>query len=129
MPSEISVERTKEPRPHPPESELKFGRVFTDHMLLLDWQDGDWKSPRIVPFGPLSISPAAAGIHYGQSMFDGLKAFRGDDGKLRIFRMDRHAARMAEGAARLCMPSLDPAMLRQLLVEFVRLERDWIPSS
>jgi branched-chain amino acid aminotransferase len=130
MSLEITVERTQKPSPHPPESDLKFGRVFTDHMMLVDWEEGaGWKNARIVPYGPLSISPAAAGVHYGQSMFDGLKAFRGDDGKLRVFRIDRHATRMSEGAARLCMPSMDPALLRRLLVEFVRVERDWIPSS
>ena len=130
MPLEISVDRTPNPQPHPPESELKFGRYFTDHMLLLDWEEKTgWKNPRIVPYGPLSISPAAAGVHYGQSMFDGLKAFRGDDGKLRVFRLDRHAARMSEGAVRLCMPSMEPAMLRELLTAFVRVERGWIPSS
>jgi branched-chain amino acid aminotransferase len=130
MPLAIALERTKQPRPRPPESELRFGRYFTDHMFLLDWEEGaGWKNARIVPYGPLSLSPAAAGIHYGQSMFDGLKAFRGDDGKLRVFRLDRHCARMSEGAARLCMPAIDPGLMREAVLEFVRIERDWIPSS
>jgi branched-chain amino acid aminotransferase len=130
MPLAIALERTKQPRPHPPESELKFGRVFTDHMFLADWEEGmGWTSPRIVPFGPLSFSPAAAGLHYGQSMFDGLKAFRGDDGKLRIFRLDRHCARMKEGAARLCMAEVDTELMRQAILELVRVEREWVPSA
>jgi branched-chain amino acid aminotransferase len=108
--------------------------VFTDHMFLADWDGGDgggggWNNPRLVPFGPLSLSPAAAGLHYGQSLFDGLKAFRGDDGKLRIFRLDRHVARMADGATRLNMPPPDPELLRQAIIEMVRLEREWIPSA
>src|SRR5678816_580528 len=80
MSPRITLERTSRPQTRPPDSELKFGRVFTDHMFLLDYKDGaGWKNPRIVPFGPLSFSPAAAGLHYGQTMFDGLKALRGGD--------------------------------------------------
>src|SRR5438034_7313714 len=83
MSSRISFERTARPQTRPPDSELKFGRVFTDHMLLLDYKDGaGWRNPRIVPFGPLSLSPAAAGLHYAQTMIDGLKALRGLDGKV-----------------------------------------------
>jgi branched-chain amino acid aminotransferase len=130
MAATFPVQRTGTPRPHPPDSELKFGRFFTDHMFLLEWAEGGgWKNPRFVPFGDLSFSPGAAGIHYGQALFDGLKAFRGQDGKLRVFRLDRHAARMAEGAKRLCMPSIDAELMRQAVVEFCRLEREWVPSS
>ena len=130
----IPIERTKQPRARVAEGELKFGRVFTDHMFLADWEGGErlpaaWKNPRLAPFGPPSLSPAAAGLHYGQSLFDGLKAFRGSDGKLRIFRLDRHVARMAEGANRLNMPSIDPELLRQAIIELGRLEREWIPSA
>ena len=130
MPATIPVQRTRAPRPHPPDGELKFGRFFTDHMFLLDWEDGGgWKNPRIVPFGDLAVSPGAAGIHYGQALFDGLKAFRGQDGKLRVFRLDRHTARMAEGGKRLCMPSIDPELMRQAVIELCRVEREWVPSS
>jgi branched-chain amino acid aminotransferase len=130
MASRFRIERTKTPKPHPPDDELKFGRVFTDHMVMIDWEEGaGWKDPRIVPFAPLSLSPAAAGIHYGQSMFDGLKAFRGADGKLRVFRLDRHVARMHDGARRLCMPSVPVELMREALVELVRLEAAWVPAS
>ena len=130
MSAAFAIERTRTPSPHPPDSELKFGRVFTDHMFLCDFAEGSgWQNPRIVPYGPLALSPAAAGIHYGQSLFDGLKAFRGEDGKLRIFRMDRHCARMTEGATRLNMPPMDIPLMRQAITELVRLEREWIPSS
>ena len=126
----IPIERTGAPRPRPKDEDLKFGRVFTDHMFLLDWQEGSgWSNPRIVPFGPLSVSPAAAGLHYGQSMFDGLKAFRGADDKLRIFRLDRHLARMAEGASRLCMPAIDQELCRDAILGFVKLDADWVPTS
>jgi branched-chain amino acid aminotransferase len=130
MPPTFPVQRTRTPRPHPPDGELKFGRFFSDHMFLLEWEEGGgWKNPRFAPFGDLAVSPGAAGIHYGQSLFDGLKAFRGADGKLRVFRLDRHAARMAEGAKRLCMPSIDIELFRQAVTEFCHLEREWVPSS
>ncbi|HEY0707084.1 MAG TPA: branched-chain amino acid aminotransferase [Polyangia bacterium] len=130
MSREFPVERTRTPGTPPPAEDLKFGRVFTDHMFLCDWQEGTgWHNGRIVPFGPLSFSPAAAGLHYGQSMFDGLKAFRGTDGQLRVFRLDRHLARMAEGAKRLCMPSIDATLFREAVLQFVRLEKDWVPSA
>jgi branched-chain amino acid aminotransferase len=125
----ISIQRTTRPKQSPPAAELKFGRYFTDHMFLLDWEDGAWKDPRIVPFGPLSLDPAAACLHYAQELFDGSKAFRGQDGKLRLFRVDRHTARMAEGARRLCMPVFDPAHHRQALLELVRVDASWVPSA
>jgi branched-chain amino acid aminotransferase len=126
----ISFERTTTPKSHPPDGDLKFGRVFTDHMFLLDYREGaGWQNPRIVPFGPLAISPAAAALHYAETLFDGLKAFRGVDGKIRIFRLDRHCARMADGAARICMPPINKELMREAILELVKVERDWIPSS
>src|ERR1700681_1715812 len=111
----ISIERNPQPRARPRDEDLMFGRIFTNHMLLMDWDESaGWRDARIVPFGPIAFSPAAAGLHYGQSLFEGLKAFRGADGRCRIFRLDRHCARMAEGAARLCMPGLPPEMLSEL---------------
>jgi branched-chain amino acid aminotransferase len=130
MSARIALERTSQPQTRPADGDLKFGRVFTDHMFLLDYKEGaGWKNPRIVPFGPLSFSPAAAGLHYGQTMFDGLKALRGADGKVRVFRLDRHCARMAEGAATLCMPAIDRELMREAVLEFVKTEKDWVPSS
>jgi branched-chain amino acid aminotransferase len=128
--SRIPVQRTTKPATRPADGDLKFGRVFTDHMFLLDYEDGrGWYHPRIVPFGDLSVSPAAAGLHYGQAIFDGLKAFRGGDGKLRLFRADRHCLRMAQGAARVCMPAIDTELAREALVELVRVEQEWVPPS
>ena len=128
--SRISVTRTDHPSPRPPDADLKFGRVFSDHMFLMEYEDGrGWLDPRIVPFAPLSFSPAAAGLHYAQAMFDGLKAFRGPDGKIRLFRADRHCLRMAQGAVRICMPAIDTELMREALVEFVKVERDWVPAS
>jgi branched-chain amino acid aminotransferase len=130
MASRIAFQPTTSPKSHPPDNDLKFGRVFTDHMFLADYHEGNgWQNPRIVPYGPIAFSPAAACLHYAETLFDGLKAFRGVDGKTRIFRLDRHCARMHEGSARLCMPPIDKELMREALIEFVRAERSWIPSS
>jgi branched-chain amino acid aminotransferase len=130
MPLSISVQRTTSPSPRPADNDLKFGRTFTDHMLLVDYADGrGWNNARVVPFGPLTMSPAAACLHYAQAMFDGLKAFRGADGKVRIFRLDRHAARMADGTARLCIPRLDPQIIKETLLALVREDREWVPKA
>ena len=126
----IALSRTEKPRPRPADAALKFGQDFSDHMFLQDWHQGvGWTNARIVPFGPLSFSPAAAGLHYGQAMFDGLKAFWGEDGRIRIFRLDRHCARMAEGAKTLCMPSVDVAQMREAILRLVALDRDWVPRA
>lgn len=130
MAYEISIERTSRPTTRPADADLKFGRFFSDHMFLADFEEGvGWNTPRIVPFGPLLLSPAAAGIHYGQSLFDGLKAFHGQDGALRVFRMKRHAARMAEGAQRLCMPEVPEALFEAAVTELLKVDRGFVPPS
>jgi branched-chain amino acid aminotransferase len=128
--SNIPVTRTNQPRPRPPESSLGFGRHFTDHMFVMEWtsQKG-WHGDRVVPYGPFSIDPAAAALHYGQAMFEGLKAFRAQDGRVRLFRLDRHTRRMEAGAPRLCMPSPPPERLAQGIRAVVSADKDWCPSS
>jgi branched-chain amino acid aminotransferase len=117
-------------RPKPKDHELGFGTVFTDHMFVADFQEEKgWYDPRIEPYGPLSLDPAAAVLHYAQAVFDGLKAFRGKDGRVRLFRPQKHVERMNLSAQRLCIPELDPELGLQSLVELVRLEQEWVPSS
>jgi branched-chain amino acid aminotransferase len=115
----------------PADADLVFGRAFTDHMAIVDYDAdrGGFYEPRVVPYGPLSLEPAAAVFHYSQELFDGLKAFRGADGKVRLFRLDRHCRRMHDGAPRLCMPSIDEALMREAILTLVRVDRDWVPSS
>lgn len=128
---DIEIERTRAPRPKPTKtSELGFGRVFTDHMVRMDYAEpGGWEAPRIVPYGSLVLEPAAAVLHYGQAMFEGLKAFRTRSGRVHLFRPDRHCQRMSAGAPRLGMPSPDPALLQELINALVSLDRDWVPSA
>lgn len=128
-PTAIALQRTTTPRPRPAETELGFGKYFADHMVVLDYQvPQGWGEPKIVPYGPLTLDPAAAALHYGQEMFDGMKAFRQQDGRVALFRVNDHARRMSAGAPRLGMPSIDPAVMRDALVALVGVDKDWVPS-
>ena len=113
----------------PPDAGLKFGTAFTDHMFLMDYVDGrGWVSPRIEPYHALSLDPATCVLHYAQAVFDGLKAFRGADDVVRIFRPDRHAHRLNQSCARLCIPALDPVLVERSLHALVALEQRWVPK-
>lgn len=127
---EITIQRTTSPKPRPPEAELGFGKVFTDHMLTIQWSIGrGWHDPAIVPYGPIALDPAASVLHYGQEMFEGMKAFRGADGKVRLWRLMRHCQRMAAGAPRLCMPAMAPEEMARAIEAIVRVDADWVPSG
>jgi branched-chain amino acid aminotransferase len=113
-----------------PQGDLGFGRHFSDHMFLSEWtSDGGWAHPRVVPYAPLAIDPAAAVLHYAQALFDGFKAFRGTDGKVRIFRIDRHAARIADGLSRMCMPALSTERIMEAVRALVAADLSWVPAS
>ncbi len=130
MSEPIRITRAAIRKPKPKDKDLGFGTIFTDHMFLADFQEEKgWYDPRIEPYGPLSLDPACAVLHYAQAIFDGLKAFRGQDGKVRLFRPQKHIERMNASARRLCIPAMDPAFALQSLVTLVGLERDWVPSS
>src|SRR5690606_3398851 len=101
---------------------LPFGKVFSDHMLVMDYADGEWKSPEIVPFGPLSMHPATSAIHYGQSIFEGLKAYRMDNGEVAIFRPDMNGKRFEESCERMCMPEIPEKVFVELVRKFVEVE-------
>ncbi len=125
----IRIEAAPALRPVPSGDSLRFGQVFTDHMFLAAYADHRYHDARVVPFAPLTLDPAAAGLHYGQTIFEGCKAFRGDDGKLRIFRLDRHIQRLSRSAARLCMPAPDAALARAAILELVRADQRWVPET
>lgn len=108
---------------------LPFGRIFTDHMLSMDYRDGAWQKPEIVPFGPLSIYPGNATLHYGQAIFEGMKAIRAKDGRITLFRPELNAKRFNESSLRLCMPTIEEDLFIELVKAQARFERDWIPQS
>jgi branched-chain amino acid aminotransferase len=129
-PPTFAVHLSATRRPRPKDEDLVFGRVFTDHMAVVDYEaERGFYEPRVVPYGPLSLDPAAAVLHYGEALFDGLKAFRGVDGRVRLFRVDRHSKRMHDGAPRLCMPAIDEQLVREAVLALVRVDRDWVPST
>ena len=126
--AQITVQRTTQPKPRPADAALSFGRSFTDHMFMLDYdQRSGWHDPRVVPYQPISLDPATCVLHYAQSVFDGLKAFRGDDDVVRLFRADAHAARLNRSCARLCIPQIDPALIEASLEAAVAADLDWVP--
>lgn len=127
---DIRITKTKTPKSLPPESELGFGKYFTDHFFLMDFvPERGWQDARIEPYGPLAIDPAASVLHYGQAMFEGLKAFRGVDGKIRLFRAQANANRMVTGAPRLCMESPSEAQMLEAFCALVKMESHWVPSG
>ncbi len=128
---EIKIKRAVNLRKNPlDESELGFGDIFTDHMFLMDHEPGKgWCNPRIEPYGPLSIDPAAMVLHYGQEVFEGLKAYRGRDGSLYLFRARDNFLRLNRSAARLCMPEVDMGLTMEALKRLVLLDKDWVPRN
>lgn len=108
---------------------VKFGRVFTDHMLIMDFIDGEWKTPEIVPFGNLTFHPALLSIHYGQSIFEGMKAYRTEAGKPVLFRPDLNAKRFAYSAKRMDMPEISPELFTFCVKEFVSQDKEWVPEK
>ncbi|MBI2203224.1 MAG: branched-chain amino acid aminotransferase [Candidatus Rokubacteria bacterium] len=128
MTNGITITRTTTAKPKPKDSDLAFGTEFTDHMFLMDYEEGKgWKDARIEPYGPLSLDPATAVLHYAQSMFEGLKAFRGQDGKIRLFRPQKHVARLNRTAQLLCIPTIDPDVVLKSWTTLVDLDREWVP--
>src|SRR5919198_4611762 len=126
----IDIRRTTSLKPKPDDATLEFGTIFTDHMVLQEYiAERGWSAPRIEPYQPLSFDPAAAVLHYAQAVFDGLKAFRQPDGRVRLFRPQKHLERLNHSARRMCIPPLDPDQALRALVELVGLERDWVPST
>ena len=108
---------------------LPFGNVYTDHMFMADFTGGEWTNLRIVPYGPIMVSPATPAIHYGQSIFEGLKAHRGPSGEALVFRPTANLHRMNRSAERMCMPAVPEEMFMESLRHLIALDREWIPSS
>lgn len=112
------------------ESKLVFGKQFTNRMFVMEYNTGKgWHSPRIQPYGPFSLDPAALVLHYAQEIFEGLKAFRRADGNIALFRPTDNFKRFNLSARRMCMPELDVDFCMKALRELLQLEQDWVPHS
>lgn len=126
----IPVQRTAQSRIKEVDfNNLEFGKYIADHMLVADFVDGKWQDPSIVPFADIPVSPAMLSLHYGQSIFEGMKAFWMNDGNINIFRPHKHHARLNRSLDRMCMPVVSEAMFLQSLHTLVELDKDWIPTS
>ena len=106
---------------------LEFGKVFSDHMLVADYRGGEWQEARILPFGDLSVSPANSALHYGQAIFEGMKAYPTAGGGVSLFRPLDNWARLNASAERMCMPAVPEELFMQGLKELVRLDAPWLP--
>ncbi|MDZ7881066.1 MAG: branched-chain amino acid aminotransferase [Saprospiraceae bacterium] len=106
---------------------IPFGKTFSDHMFTVDYADGAWKNPQIVPFGYMALHPANLAIHYGQSLFEGMKASKMLDGTPALFRTNMHVERLNASARRLCMPEVPAELFKEALEMLVDIDRDWIP--
>ncbi len=128
---DIKYNLTDSPKEKPAKgANLGFGHVFTDHMFVMNYTEGKgWHDPRIEPFHEISLSPAAMVFHYGQEMFEGMKAYKGDDGKVYLFRPDMNAKRANKSNERLCIPQIPEEDFVQAVEELVRVEKDWIPTD
>ncbi|HMJ71353.1 MAG TPA: branched-chain amino acid aminotransferase [Cyclobacteriaceae bacterium] len=126
----LQIEKTKQSRIGEVDFQnLEFGKVISDHMIVSDYRDGSWEAARIVPFGDLRMSPAMLSLHYGQSVFEGMKAFQMKDGRINIFRIHRHHERLNRSLSRMCMPTISEDMFIQTLHALVDFDKAWIPKT
>ncbi len=108
---------------------VPFGKVPTEHMFIAEYKNGTWSGARIAPFHDITLSPLALCLHYGQTVFEGMKAFVTDDGKINIFRLDKHYDRFCKSLDRMCMPRVPENLFREAMHQLVSLDGDWIPTE
>ena len=108
---------------------LPFGKVFSDHMFLMEYADGEWKKGEIMPFQNISMHPAMSAIHYGQSIFEGLKAYRTINNEVNIFRPDMNAKRFAESSKRMCMPEVPEEIFVEAVRKLVEIDSNWVTNK
>lgn len=128
---DIKITKTTNPKKKPDKNQkLGFGKIFTDHMFMMNYTEGKgWHDARIVPYGELTLEPSAMVFHYGQEMFEGLKAYRGADGKVRLFRPDMNAKRANASNKRLCIPEIPEEDFVEAIKAVVKVDEDWIPEA
>ncbi|MFD1179062.1 branched-chain amino acid aminotransferase [Paenibacillus puldeungensis] len=127
---QLQMTRSTQLKTKPATDQLGFGRHFTDHMLLMDYSKGQgWHAPRIVPYGPLTLDPSAMVFHYGQEVFEGMKAYRTPQGEVVLFRPDMNLKRLNHSCERLSIPQVDEKALLDAIRQLIVLEKDWIPEG
>ena len=108
---------------------LEFGKIFADHMFVVDYRDGEWQDAQILPYGDLAVSPANSALHYGQAIFEGMKAYHQTDGGVALFRPLDNWARLNASAERMCMPTMPEELFMQGLRELIKLDAGWVPTG
>ncbi len=127
---EIKVIKTTEPKAKPQMANLPFGKIFSDHMFVMDYTEGiGWHDARIVPYGPITLDPSAMVFHYAQEIFEGLKAYKSKEGHVRLFRPYKNFERLNVSAERLAIPAVDVDFCVEALKQLVELDREWIPEQ
>ncbi len=127
---EILVTKNTCPKQKPDQTKLGFGKFFTDHMFIMDHsKEQGWHNARIIPFGEIPIHPASTVLHYGAEIFEGMKAYRTEDGSVQLFRPLENIRRMNNSAERLCLPQLDEEFTLKAITELIKLDEDWVPSN
>ncbi len=127
---EFPVTRASALKPKPDPKTLIFGRSFTDHMFLMNYETGKgWHDGRIVPYGPFELDPSSMVLHYAQEVFEGMKAYRTPDGGVQLFRPMENALRLKNSCERLCIPPVDPDTVVEAIKQLVKLEADWVPAE
>lgn len=127
---DISIKKADKLKDHPSDSALGFGTIFTDHMFSMDYNpEKGWHNALIEPYGPITMSPATMVLHYGQAIFEGLKAYRTPDGNVQLFRPMDNFKRLNRSAEMLCIPQVDENFLMKALLKIVDMERAWVPSA
>ena len=131
MKYQISVTKNQAPKQRPvDESKLGFGKIFTDHMFLMNYStEKGWHDPRVVPYGPIPLEPSAMVFHYAQELFEGMKAYRRPDGEIQLFRPDKNIERLNNTCDRLCVPRLDPQLVLEALATLIEVDKEWIPQA
>ena len=126
----FKIQKTNNPKVKPNPEDLRFGKIFTDHMFIMEYSaDKGWHDGRIMPYGPLALTPAAAVLHYAQMMFEGLKAYKTDDGRIQLFRPNKNAERVNKTNHRMDIPELPEDLFVESIKSLVSMERDWVPDK
>ena len=127
---EIKIQRATTLKPKPDFNTLGFGKVFSDHMFLMNYTAGQgWHDPRIVPYGPFALEPSAMVFHYAQEVFEGLKAYRTADGRIQLFRPIDNARRLNDSCERLCIPAIDENLFVEAVKTLVTVDKEWVPDQ
>ncbi|MBW2683985.1 MAG: branched-chain amino acid aminotransferase [Deltaproteobacteria bacterium] len=126
----ITINKAEKLKTHPEDSGLGFGTFFTDHMFNMDYNpEKGWHNPRIEPYGPIEMDPSTMVLHYGQAIFEGLKAYKTESGEINLFRPQDNLKRLNNSGHMLCMPALDEEFVLEALLTLLSIEKDWVPGT